>query len=219
VAGDYYEIIPFSQELVGIAVADVAGKLEPGLVKLPVFKSTLRVAARTTRSPAELLAETNRVLYPELQPEMFISLSYGLIDLQKMTFTCAVAGQEPPFLVRGAEPQVVDINASGVVIGVVEGAEYEEQIVQLLPGDTLVFFTDGVTEIQDVTGEEFGSSRLCRTASATDAADLSAQGLADRLMELVINFSDPHGRRDDMTILVVKIPPSPGRTSANSSAA
>ncbi|NIM04305.1 MAG: SpoIIE family protein phosphatase, partial [Armatimonadetes bacterium] len=211
VAGDYYEIIPFSDEKIGIAVADVAGKLEPGLVKLPIFKSALRVAARTSRSPAKLLEETNRVLYPELQPEMFISLSYGLIDLQQMTFSCAVAGQEPPLLIRGADRQIVDIPASGIVLGVMPDASYDEHTAQLSPGDTLVFFTDGVVEIQNRDGEEFGSSRLCQAANAADARDLSAQDLANRLMELVIGFSSPHGRKDDMTILVAKVPSSPGQ--------
>jgi len=209
VAGDYYEIIPFSDDLVGIAVADVAGKLEPGLVKLPVFKSTLRVAARTTRSPAELLAETNRVLYPELQPEMFISLSYGIIDLRQMTFSCAVAGQEPPFLIRGPERQIVNIPASGIVLGVLPQVSYDEHTLQLSFGDTLIFFTDGVAEVENEDGEEFGSSRLAEAASAADARDLSAQGLADRLIELILTFSSPHGRKDDMTILVAKIPPPP----------
>ena len=107
VAGDYYEVIPFSGDLIGLSVADVAGKLEPGLVKLPIFKSALRVLARVSRSPAEVMTELNRMLHPELQPEMFISMSYGVIDLREMTFRCTVAGQEPPFIISADERTVV----------------------------------------------------------------------------------------------------------------
>lgn len=206
VAGDYYEVIPFSSELIGLAAADVAGKLEPGLVKLPLFKSALRVLARISNSPAELLAELNRLLYPELQPEMFVSLSYGLVDLQQMTFSCAVAGQEPPFLIHGSEREVIEIPAYGMVLGVLPDIFYDQSTIALTPGDTLVFFTDGVTEAQSHDGEDFGSARLRQAALAADARDLSAQGLADRLMELVLNFSAPYGRKDDATILVAKIP-------------
>ena len=82
----------------------------------------------------------------------------------------------------------------------------QNRIQELAPGDTLVFFTDGVSEAHDGDGEEFGAARLQEAAAAADAADLSAQGLADRLMELVLNFSVAFGRKDDATILVVKIP-------------
>jgi len=213
-AGDYYEIIPLeeasgppSSRLVGLALADVAGKLEPGLSKLPLFKSALRISARTGRSPAELLSEINRLLFPELQPEMFISLSYGLLDLEAMTLSCAVAGQEPPFLIRGPQRQVVEISASGLVLGVLPQVTYDEQTLYLAPGDTAVFFTDGAADAQNQAGEEFGASRLREAARAADARDLSAQSLADRLMELILTFSVPHGRRDDMTILVAKVLP------------
>ncbi len=214
-AGDYYEVIPISDgnpaaeesapQRVGLAVADVAGKLEPGLVKLPLFKSTLRVCARTSRAPANLLAEANRLLFPDLQPEMFVSLSYGVLDLKSLTLTCAVAGQEPPFLVRGPAREVTEISASGLVLGVLPQVAYDEQTLRLEVGDTLILFTDGATEAQNLAGEDFGLSRLQEAARAADAPDLSAQALADRLMELIITFSSPHGRRDDITILVAKV--------------
>ena len=204
-AGDYYEIIPFGTNVVGLAMADVAGKMEPGLVKLPLFKAALRVSIRTAPSPGLLLSEINRIVYPDLQPEMFVALIYARFDLEQMNLTCAVAGMEPPFFIRGAGRQVAEIEASGMVLGVLPEVAYEETPLALRPGDTIVFFTDGTVEAQNQQGEEFGSARLREAAAAADARDLSAQGLADRLMELILSFSTTFGRKDDMTILVAKV--------------
>jgi hypothetical protein len=140
-AGDFYEIITFAEDKVGIAVADVAGKHEPGLVKLPLFKSALRICARSADTPATMLSELNRLLVPELEPEMFISLSYIMFDLKAMTLSCAVAGQEPPFLLRNRE--AIEIPAAGLVLGVMPGIIYEQQEMPVQPGDSVVLFTDG----------------------------------------------------------------------------
>jgi sigma-B regulation protein RsbU (phosphoserine phosphatase) len=136
---------------------------------------------------------------------MFVALIYARFDLEQMNLTCAVAGMEPPFFIRGAGRQVAEIEASGMVLGVLPEVVYEEKTMALMPGDTIVFFTDGTVEAQNQQGEEFGSARLREAAAAADARDLSAQGLADRLMELILSFSTTFGRKDDMTILVAKV--------------
>ncbi len=93
-----------------------------------------------------------------------------------------------------------------MVLGVVADLESQSTTVELAPGDAVVFFTDGATEAQNQAGEEFGADRLRDAARSANAPDLSAQGLADRLIDLIMNFAPPSGRRDDMTILVVKVP-------------
>jgi hypothetical protein len=202
-AGDFYEIIPFSEDKVAIAVADVAGKHEPGLVKLPLFKSALRICARSTDTPAAMLGELNRLLAPELEPEMFISLSYIVFDFKIMTLSCAVAGQEPPFLLRNRE--ATEIPDAGLVLGVLPAVVYEQQDLPIQPGDSVILFTDGVSEVQDQSGDEFGALRLRETARAVNAGDLSAQDLANHLMEFLLKYSVPAGRKDDMTILAAKV--------------
>jgi len=133
-------------------------------------------------------------------PHRFISCFYGLLDTQTRKFTYANAGHCPPMLVRGRT--CTRLHEGGSVMGVFPDQNYLPGEVELRSGDTLVFFTDGVTEATDAAGEEFGEHRLQELL--TRGGEFSATELRDLIMAAVGEFSDGPVQ-DDATLMVLKV--------------
>ena len=208
VSGDYYDVIPLGPRRWGICIADVRAKQELGLAYLPLFKSALRLAARREHSPGSVLTHMNREVATEIQEreelEAFISMSYTVIDLDQGELTQTNAGIEPAVLVPASGGELVDLGASGIVLGVLADATYEEQKLSLHTRDTLVLFTDGMTEATDRRDRFLGREGLLKQILAHAQAP-TAEAMAQRIFEYVIGYSEGGRRRDDMTLLVVRV--------------
>jgi len=205
-AGDYYDLLELSPGNYAVAVADVAGKFAPGMSKLPALKYALHAAARVHVTPAKVMGAVNTLIYDDLQPDMFISMWYGLYHSDQGLLTFASAGHNPPLLARHGTREVQELSDSGLVIGINPQGEYQERSVQLQPGDTLVLYTDGVVGACNAQGEEFGMERLQALAIAASALDLPADQVADRIFAQANEFARGGAHRDDMTVLVLRRP-------------
>ncbi|KPJ64239.1 hypothetical protein AMK68_02055 [candidate division KD3-62 bacterium DG_56] len=206
-AGDYYDVLTLERGRVGICIADVAGKVATAAVKVPILKYALRVAAALSPSPAEVLMRVNRILYPELQPEFFVTACYLVIDPATGELAYANAGHQPPILVEqgSAEPRL--LTTSALPFGVEEGTRYEEESLVLRAGDTLLLYTDGVVEARNPERREYGEEQLLgRLGQAADGGR-TAQEVAQEIFDDVNEFARHGERRDDMTILVVRLAP------------
>jgi sigma-B regulation protein RsbU (phosphoserine phosphatase) len=229
VGGDYYDFLYLRDGLIGIAVADVAGKGISAALLMSVVQASLRSQAGSV-SPTDLVASMNRLLYRSAARNRFASLFYAEFDEATDLLTFVNAGHNPPFLLRRSEsleaaspawgglrasegglalavaagPVTVQrLRTGGLVIGALAAVRYEQDVVQLAPGDLFVAYTDGVTEAFDAAGEEFGEERLC--AVIESAGDRSATEVAEAIVAAVRAFSIDTPQHDDITLVVARV--------------
>ena len=199
VSGDYFDVIKLDAEHIGICVADVAGKGMSAALLMSNLQATLKSLASTTYSPAELMTRVNSVICKNIVPHRFITCFYASLDTQTRKLIYSNAGHYPPMLNR--EGRCVRLTDGGPVFGVFPQERYAQAAVQLQPGDTLLLFTDGVTEVRNALGEEFGERRLQellmnQTVSATE--------LRENVISAVTEFGGGIFD-DDVTLLVLKV--------------
>ncbi len=208
VSGDYYDVIPLGGRRWGILVADVRAKEELGLVYLPLFKSALRLAARQEDSPAGVLTQINREVAAEMQerdePEVFISMCYTVLDLDEGTLAGANAGMEPAVLIPKPGEELLSLKCHGIVLGVLPETTYEQVTSSIDTGTTLVLFTDGMTELSDSQDQPLGREGLLEQIQ-THAGAPSPDAMAKGIFDYVIDYGKESRRRDDMTLLIVRV--------------
>jgi hypothetical protein len=202
--GDFYDVIQVGKDRVVLAIADVAGKSMRGTIKLPLFKAAFLACAQVWSDPGEILSRVNRIVYPLLQPDMFISACVVVIDLAAHRLSYANAGQDPPLFVRERTSELVRMDSGGLVLGVDQDAAYPTAVQDLEPGDTLCLYTDGITEARDPAEFEFGEENLQARVQAGVGVGLSAKGIADIVFEAVNTHIHGAPHHDDMTLVVVR---------------
>ncbi|HEY2980503.1 MAG TPA: GAF domain-containing protein [Anaerolineales bacterium] len=202
VGGDFYDVLELPGNLLGLFIADVADKGVPAALFMALTRTLVRAAVIETESPAEALRRVNDLLVPDTQQGMFVTAVYGVLDLAAGLFTYANAGHNPPLWVRAGDGSVERLTRTGIALGAVEDSNMTEKSVQLAPGDSLLLYTDGVTEAFDADGDLFGESRLIE--SLQQGPNPSADALLETV-EMHLNAfigSTPLG--DDLTMLAVR---------------
>ena len=205
--GDFYDVVTPAPERVVLTIADVSGKFSRGALKLPLFKAAFLATAQVWEDPGEVLTQVNRIVYPFLQPEMFISACVVVVDFARHRLTYANAGQDPPIFVREATRDTIELSTGGLVLGIDAAATYQTEELALGAGDTLCLYTDGITEARNPQGDEFGYDNLTARLQAAVALGLPAEGIADNIFDAVSRFVRGEARHDDMTLLVLRYRP------------
>ncbi|HEV7427429.1 MAG TPA: PP2C family protein-serine/threonine phosphatase [Thermoanaerobaculia bacterium] len=199
VAGDFYDFLEVENGA-GIFIADVSGHGVPAALVASMLKIALATQSANAASPARILANLNTLFCGRLERQ-FITAAYVYLDPIAGRITAASAGHPPPIL-RHAET-CDEIIAPGVVLGRFRDAQYEEVSRPFVPGDTLVFYTDGVTETANRTAEQWGDERLRTTIAANDTD--SSTELATNIVADVRRWRGVDGPpEDDVTMIVVK---------------
>ncbi len=205
VGGDYYDLMQTAPNQLTLSIADVSDKGVAAALYMALSRTVLRAAALDAHGPVETLQRANRVLLEESRSGMFVSLVYGVLDLERGVYRYVRAGHNPPLLVRAADRSVTPLEPNGIVLGVVANPELEEATVELGPGDVLMLYTDGVTEAWNEREEEFGLERL--RAVVRESSDLSPEALVETVNEAVHRFVGPLPQADDYTLLVIQREP------------
>lgn len=207
VGGDYFDFVPHGNEALSVFIGDVSGKGVSAAFFMTMAKGIIKTLVKRLASPKQLLTEMNEVFYENSPKEIFISLIYGFFDMNKRTMTFARAGHNP-LIVRksaGHEPEL--LHPQGLAIGMDSGRHFaktiEEITVPLTPGDTFVFYTDGISESMNTDGEEFGEEKLC--ALVHESVNESATSLLERITAEVNSFAEGAQQHDDFTMVVVKV--------------
>jgi GAF domain-containing protein len=200
VGGDFYDLIPMDDNRLALVIGDVSGKGLDAAQHAAMIKLVLRGFVTESPAPAVLLARVNRVLCQTARPEGFVSLFYGLLDVERREITYANAGHELPVVLRRGEEDVELLCTTGPVLGLQDDAGYHEAHAQMAPGDTLVLYTDGFTEAR--RGSEFLQVEGLATFLGR-VRDESAVTMADSVYHDVRNYAGGT-LHDDATILVVK---------------
>ncbi|MFM7181503.1 MAG: PP2C family protein-serine/threonine phosphatase [Verrucomicrobiales bacterium] len=206
VSGDYFDYIPVDSERTGIVIADVSGKGVAASLLTAMCRSVLRVAAAGSLSPSAALARLNRILYPDVREDMFISLAYILLHHAHGEVVLSRAGHDAPLLYRAKTGEVERIKCPGLALGIDEGPVFErvtrDHVFEMFPGDVLLLFTDGVNEAMDENGDEFGMDRL--TALVRDHAREGASSVMEAVTSAVAVFAGDQPQSDDITLIVVE---------------
>jgi sigma-B regulation protein RsbU (phosphoserine phosphatase) len=194
VGGDFYDFLPLDDDKWGIVIADVADKGVPAALFMALSRTILRTRSLQPQDPAYVLARANEIIAREARSDLFVTVFYGVWDPATERFTYANAGHNPPLLLQpnGAFQPLL---GHGIALGILPEAHDEKpQSMQLRPGETIIFYTDGVTEALNEDFDEFGLERLqvaARAAARRPAADIVSQ--------ITDNIRDHTGRRRNST--------------------
>jgi sigma-B regulation protein RsbU (phosphoserine phosphatase) len=199
IGGDFFEYADLENGALGFALGDVSGKGAPAALLTAVIQGMFTVQATATSSPADTLGHINRGLVRRAVEGKFVTMFYGTLSADGVLTYCN-GGHNAPFLVR--KDSVSRLEKGGMILGMFEMAPYEEETVRLEPGDTVVVFSDGVSEAQSVTGEEYGDDRLQAILEASRTA--SPARVRDGLVASVREFAMGEPQGDDITVLVVR---------------
>ncbi len=206
IGGDYFDYIPLEEGNTGIVVADVAGNGIPAALLMTAFRTLLLTSARNHTVPSTLLKTMNRAIPEFTRKRDFITVFFGILDPRAHTLVYGNAGHNLPLVIR-TSGLIESLPLIGPGLNIVENPEYETGTLSLAPGDCVVIYTDGVVEVFDRHGSEFGPDRLEETLQQT--ASLSATQILDRIISATAEFEGATTSADDSTIVVVKRSPAP----------
>jgi sigma-B regulation protein RsbU (phosphoserine phosphatase) len=199
VGGDYFDILPLDEKTLGICIADVAGKGMPAALLMSNLQAAVRGLSSLSVAPDQLCSRLNSIVYRNTESDRFITFFYAQLDGPSRRLAYVNAGHNAPMVVR-ADGSYERLREGGPVLGVFAGRNYEMGAAQLLAGDRVILFTDGVTEACNSEGEEFGEGRLLRLLA--DHRTLSADELQAKILAVVAEFSGSRWQ-DDATLVVL----------------
>lgn len=206
VSGDYYDYIHVDDTRWGLAIADVSGKGIPASLIMAMCRSVLRSTAVGAPSPAEVLREVNRQLYPDIREDMFITMIYIIYDTRTHELRIARAGHEAPLLATEDFTQVAGIRSPGMALGIDSGEVFDEviedSVIHMQPRDTILLFTDGINEAIDKHGEEFGREHM-KEALRTVGTE-GVETLVTNIVERVKRFCGEQPQNDDITLAALQ---------------
>lgn len=201
VGGDYYDYFPIDAHTTQIIVADVAGKGVPAALLMSATAAAMRLEANRDRNMLEQVERLNTGIHSVSDSDRFVTLLVAEIDAQKRTLRYVNCGHNPALLFRAKTGALSLMNSSCPPIGLSPEETCEVASEDLMAGDVLVFYTDGVTEAENRLGEEFRFERL--SATVRRDSSLSAEDLMISIYNAAADFCGDEFN-DDVTILVVK---------------
>lgn len=201
IGGDLYDLIQYDPGRSAIALGDVSGKAAPAALYAALVSGLMRSAASRLLSPSELLKSLNDSLQERKLDSQYVVMLFSVWNDDNRTLQIANAGATQPLICRGGE--VETIKAEGFPLGLFPNVEYEEFSIATQPGDSLIFFSDGITDAQNDAEEMFGDERL--KAVVKKNQQKSASKIADAILAEVGKFQHGRERFDDETVVVLKV--------------
>lgn len=207
VGGDLYDFFLLGDDHLFFTVGDVSGKGVPAALFMAVSKTLLKGVAEPGMEPSEVLNRVNLELCRDNESMMFVTVFCGVLNIRTGELVYSNAAHNPPVLLRaGQNPQWLKI-PKGFLLGTLEESRYETMRLDLKPGDSLLVYTDGVTEAMNGSEELYGNERLLETVRARRS--LSIEGLVNEVMDSVDRFADGAHQADDITLLALHFKGNP----------
>ena len=203
VGGDFFDAIRLADGHIGLAIADVSGKGVPAALFMMSSRTLLKGAAISFPEPGPVLSEVNNLLQEDDTAGMFVTVLYSTYDPATGTFTYASGGHDPPLVIHADGSSTLLPLTGGIALGVVPDIEYRQESYTLAPGDTVVLYTDGVTEATNIDGELLGIEGVREYfGPARLSSDAEATGM--EVMEVVREFTGEAPQHDDITCLILR---------------
>ena len=201
VGGDYYDFIRIVGSQLGVAVGDVSGKGIPAAIIMASFRSSLIAEIRNNYSISEICSKVNSLLYESIGSGNFVTAVYGVLDSEKHIFTYANCGHNQPILLN-QDGRIERLKEGGQILGISPKVEYRQGQVDLKPGEIIVFYTDGVTEVFDGKGREFGEAKLI--AALKEHRQKRAADMLKNIVDSVREYAAAEHIFDDLTMVILK---------------
>ncbi len=204
VGGDYYDFFKISETKLGFVIADVSGKGISAAFIMAEVKGIFESLSKTIERPKEILIKANDILKEALDSKSFVSAAYGYFDLVEKKLVFSRAGHCPLFLLRDGDSK--QIRPSGLGLGLSERDYFEKTLeeysIDLKENDTIVLYTDGVTEAKNEALEDFGDKHFLHVLQSN--VILSAEELSNKIIKEITVFSSGHEQYDDITLVIFK---------------
>ncbi|RPI28148.1 MAG: HAMP domain-containing protein [Acidobacteria bacterium] len=209
VSGDYYDFIPLGTSAFDVIIGDISGKGISAALLMASLQSSIRtiisyqtLGDNRDASVAKSVSDVNRQLYFQTSPDKFATLVLSRFNADDLTVTYCNAGHNPPLII--SDHTIRHLSKGGMVAGLFEDPEYDEETLQLSPRDVVVYYTDGIVEAENPAGEQYGEDRLADLLIAN--AFLTADDIQALILDQLSCWVAGGDQRDDMTVVVVKIP-------------
>ncbi len=208
VGGDYFDFVEVDNDTLGIVVADVSGKGVPGSLVMTMIRTALRTEARGNKNAADVLAKVNSFVMKDMKRGMFVTIFYVILDSKKRSINYASAGHNPMILYRGSTKKSYYLNPKGFPIGIklpddsLFNKTIESDTLHLRPEDSLIVYTDGITEAMNHNRERFGDERFLSVIR--EYGDLNVEPFVNKIRDEIIIFSEGFAQTDDITLVAIR---------------
>ena len=202
VGGDFFDVLPLADGRIGLAIADVSDKGVPAALFMMLSRTLLKGAAIGREQPSEVLREVNSLLHDDNEALMFVTVLYAVYDPVTGEFIYSSGGHDSPLVVHADGSSTRLPTTEGVALGIVPDFAFGQQTVMITPGDTVVLYTDGVTEAMSSSGEQFGIERLQQVFAGSPPVDSREASRA--IFDAVSSFAGETPQSDDMTCLTLQ---------------
>lgn len=214
IGGDYYDVMEVfrpspdggePRRMLGLAIGDVSGKGISAALLMASLRASLRGMTLVGSSNlGQLMRHVNQLVYEGSTANRYATFFYAEYDPATRRLCYANGGHNPPVILRGE--QVLSLEVTGTVIGLMEDTGYEQRDIQLEPGDVMLLFTDGISEAMDRRNEEWGEMRMTAAAQRERARGaMTAEGLLRAIFRRADEFAGAAPQHDDMTLMVLRV--------------
>ena len=201
VGGDFYDVMELPGGRIGLFIADVADKGIPAALFMSLTRTLVRAAVTETESPAEALRRVNDLLIPDTQQGMFVTAAYAVLYPESGKLVYANAGHNPPLWLTAAG-KIERLTRTGMALGVIEGTSMEERTIELQKNDTLLLYTDGLSEAFSPDGDLFEEERIIEVLNARGSE--SAEKILGGIEAELDAFVGDEEQSDDLTMLLLR---------------
>ena len=202
VGGDFFDILRLEYGRIGLAIADVSDKGVPAALFMMSTRTLLKGTAIGGAEPGAVLREVNDELCEDNDAEMFVTVLYAVYDPQTKQFTYSNGGHDSPLIIHADGSSTLLPLTRGIALGVMPGLTYNQQTVTLEPGDTVILYTDGVTEAMNAEGEQYGLDDLREMFAGAPPG--SSEMANKAVFDAVHGFAQDTPQSDDITCLVMR---------------
>jgi len=202
VGGDLYDFFLIDKYRLGVVIGDVSGKGIAAALLMAVSKTLLKATALKGIPADNVLSEVNNILVDESPSNMFVTIFYGVLDTRSGSFEYSNAGHNSPYLISNDGTINQLSNVGGLLLGAMKDVEYQSNVIMLKPGESVVFYTDGVTEAFNKNEEEFNEKRLEEVLLNKNG--FAPKDFVQQVFEQVQNFTNGVEQSDDITCLALK---------------
>lgn len=201
VGGDFYDVFDLPNNKLGLFIADVADKGMPAALFMALTRTLVRAAVLEAETPADVLKRVNDLLIPDTRQGMFVTAVYAVLDLDKNELTYVNAGHNPPLWIKN-DGTIKRLTRTAVALGVLLNDPVKQQTIKLESSDSVLLYTDGLTESFNYEHEFYGEARL--TNAIIENQYSSAGDLLDVVEKSLLEFVQDMPPADDLTMLVVR---------------
>jgi len=206
VGGDYFDFIWVDEDHLGVAIGDVSGKGIPGALVMAMVRSILRAESRNNLSPSAVLKVVNEYVRQDTKSNVFITMTYAVIDVKNQVICFSRAGHEPLVSFRADQNDPSLYTPEGIALGLVDADIFKvtsEKEINLANGDLIVLYTDGVVEAMNDSSQEYGQQRFLEVIKGSRNG--KAEGVIDAVIKDMKQFTRGIPQHDDITMIAFKV--------------